>query len=70
TTSVDKLSLLFKNKVKKSVLVGSADIYRAAAIKQLETLAAEVAVEFFPSDISQKPIDIANAAITHAKKKF
>ena len=70
TTSVAKLSLLLKNKEKKSVLVVSADIYRPAAIKQLETLAAEVDVEFFPSDITQKPIDIANAAIAHAKKKF
>ncbi|TEW55637.1 signal recognition particle protein [Psychromonas sp. RZ22] len=70
TTSVAKLSLLLKNKEKKSVLVVSADIYRPAAIKQLETLAAEVDVEFFPSDISQNPIDIANAAIAHAKKKF
>ena len=70
TTSVAKLSLLLKNKEKKSVLVVSADIYRPAAIKQLETLAAEVDVEFFPSDISQKPVDIANAAIEHARKKF
>jgi len=70
TTSVAKLALLLKNKEKKSVLVVSADIYRPAAIKQLETLAGEVDVEFFPSDISQKPIDIANAAIDHAKKKF
>ena len=70
TTSVAKLSLLLKNKEKKSVLVVSADIYRPAAIKQLETLAAEVGVEFFPSDITQKPIDIANAAIAHARKKF
>lgn len=70
TTSVAKLALLLKNKEKKSVLVVSADIYRPAAIKQLETLAGEVGVEFFPSDITQKPIDIANAAIDHAKKKF
>ncbi|MBB1273675.1 signal recognition particle protein [Psychromonas sp. SR45-3] len=70
TTSVAKLSLLLKNKEKKSVLVVSADVYRPAAIKQLETLASEVGVEFFPSDITQKPIDIANAAIAHAKKKF
>ena len=70
TTSVAKLSLLLKNKEKKSVLVVSADVYRPAAIKQLETLAGEVGVEFFPSDITQKPIDIANAAISHAKKKF
>lgn len=70
TTSVAKLARLLKTKEKKSVLVVSADIYRPAAIKQLETLAAEVDVEFFPSDISQKPIDIANAAIDFAKKKF
>ena len=70
TTSVAKLALLLKNKEKKSVLVVSADVYRPAAIKQLETLASEVDVEFFPSDISQKPVDIANAAIAHAKKKF
>jgi len=70
TTSVAKLARLLKTKEKKSVLVVSADIYRPAAIKQLETLAGEVDVEFFPSDISQNPIDIANAAIDHAKKKF
>lgn len=70
TTSVAKLARLLKTKEKKSVLVVSADVYRPAAIKQLETLASEVDVEFFPSDITQKPIDIANAAIDFAKKKF
>ncbi|MFT6985777.1 MAG: signal recognition particle subunit SRP54 [Psychromonas sp.] len=70
TTTVAKLARLLKTRDKKSVLVVSADIYRPAAIKQLETLAAEVDVEFFPSDISQKPIAIANAAIDYAKKKF
>ena len=70
TTSVAKLSKFLREREKKSVLVVSADVYRPAAIKQLETLAGEVEVEFFPSDISQKPVDIANAAIAHAKKKF
>lgn len=70
TTSVGKLSKFLREREKKSVLVVSADVYRPAAIKQLETLAGEVEVEFFPSDISQKPMDIANAAIAHAKKKF
>jgi len=70
TTSVAKLAKFLREREKKSVLVVSADVYRPAAIKQLETLATEVEVEFFPSDISQKPIDIANAAIAHAKKKF
>lgn len=70
TTSVGKLAKFLKEKKKKSVLVVSADVYRPAAIKQLETLAAEVDVEFFPSSVEQKPIDIVNAAIDHAKRKF
>jgi signal recognition particle subunit SRP54 len=70
TTSVGKLAKFLKEKKKKSVLVVSADVYRPAAIKQLETLAAEVEVEFFPSSIEQKPVDIVNAAIDHAKRKF
>jgi signal recognition particle subunit SRP54 len=70
TTSVAKLSKFLKEREKKKVLVVSADVYRPAAIKQLETLALEVGVEFFPSDISQKPINIANAAIDYAKKHF
>jgi signal recognition particle subunit SRP54 len=70
TTSVAKLAKFLTEREKKKVLVVSVDVYRPAAIKQLQTLAEEVAVEFFPSDISQKPIDIANAAIAHAKLQF
>ncbi|MEH6583903.1 MAG: signal recognition particle protein [Halioglobus sp.] len=70
TTSVAKLAKFLKEREKKSVTVVSADVYRPAAIKQLETLAAEVGADFFPSDISQKPIDIARAAIDHAKIRF
>jgi len=70
TTSVGKLSRFLKERHKKKVLVVSADIYRPAAIKQLETLASEVDVGFFPSNVEQKPIDIVNAAIDHAKKQF
>ncbi len=70
TTSVAKLARFLKEKEKKSVLVVSADVYRPAAIKQLETLAAEVGVNFFPSNIEQKPVDIAKAAIDAARIKF
>ncbi len=70
TTSVAKLAKFLTTREKKKVLVVSADVYRPAAIKQLETLANEIDVGFFPSDIKQKPIDIANAAIEHAKKNF
>jgi signal recognition particle subunit SRP54 len=70
TTSVGKLARFLREKQKKKVLVVSADVYRPAAIKQLETLAGEVEVEFFPSSTDQKPVAIAQAAIDHARKKF
>src|SRR5690606_25342674 len=53
---------------KKKVLVVSADVYRPAAIEQLKTVAAQVNVECFPSNASQKPADIAAAALDHAKR--
>ncbi len=67
TTSVAKLARFLREREKKRVLVVSADVYRPAAIRQLETLAGEVDVEFFPSTIEQKPIDIVNGATAHAK---
>ena len=70
TTSVAKLARLLKERDKKSVMVTSADVYRPAAIKQLQTLAEEVGVTFFPSDESQKPVDIAKAALVQARIKF
>ena len=70
TTTAGKLARFLKERKKKSVLVVSADVYRPAAIKQLETLATEVGVTFFPSDITQQPVDIARAAIAEAKLRF
>lgn len=70
TTTVAKLSRWLKERKKKSVMVVSCDIYRPAAIDQLETLAAEVGVSFFPSTPQQNPVDIVNAALDHARKKF
>lgn len=70
TTSIGKLALYLKEREKKKVLVVSADVYRPAAIKQLEMLATDVGVAFFPSDISQNPIAIAQAAIDFARKQF
>jgi signal recognition particle subunit SRP54 len=70
TTSVAKLAKLLKERDKKKVTVVSADVYRPAAIKQLETLAGEVGVDFFPSTAEEKPVDIVRAAIEHAKIQF
>jgi signal recognition particle subunit SRP54 len=70
TTSVAKLARFLKEREKKKVLVVSADVYRPAAIQQLETLAGEVGVEFFPSSADQQPVAIAKAAIDHARRQF
>lgn len=70
TTSVAKLARWLKEQQGKSVLVVSADIYRPAAIKQLETLAKEVNVVFHPSDANQQPVAIAQGAIQAAKTQF
>jgi signal recognition particle subunit SRP54 len=70
TTSVAKLAKLLQERDKKKVTVVSADVYRPAAIKQLETLAAEVGADFFPSNPDQKPVDIVRSAVDHARIKF
>ena len=70
TTTAAKLAKLLKERDKKKVMLVSADVYRPAAIKQLETLATEVGVSFFPSEIGQKPVDIVRAAIAHARIQF
>ncbi len=70
TTTVAKLSRWLKERKKKSVLVVSCDVYRPAAIDQLEILAKEVDVNFFPSSIDQDPVAIARAALDHARKQF
>ena len=70
TTTVAKLARWIRENERKSVLVTSADVYRPAAIEQLQTLAAEVGVEFFPSDPSQDPVDIAKGAMELARRKY
>ena len=70
TTSVAKLARWLKESQKKSVMVASCDIYRPAAIDQLQTLATEVEAEFFPSSTDQKPEDIARNALEQARRKF
>ena len=67
TTSTAKLARMLKEKHKKKVMVVSTDIYRPAAIKQLETLAQEIEVTWFPSDESQQPIIIAKNAYEQAQ---
>jgi len=70
TTTTAKLAYWLKERKKKSVMVVSCDVYRPAAIQQLKTLAEQVEAHFFPSDSSQKPENIATAAIAQARKQF
>lgn len=70
TTTVAKLAKWLIRTQKKKVLTVSVDIYRPAAIEQLKTVTAQAGAEWFASDISQKPIDIANAAIDWARKHY
>ncbi|PJE79955.1 Signal recognition particle protein [invertebrate metagenome] len=67
TTSVAKLGKWLKERQKKSVMVTSVDVYRPAAIKQLETLAKETELTFFPSSTEQKPVNIAQNALHEAR---
>ncbi len=70
TTTVGKLSRWLRERTKKSVMVASADVYRPAAIQQLEVLAGETGVEFFPSSASDRPEDIAARALDQARRRF
>lgn len=70
TTTVAKLAKWLQEREKKKVMVVSADVYRPAAIKQLETVAEQVGAMFFPSTADQDPVDIAKNAHAEARRKF
>ena len=67
TTTAAKLAGQFKNKGKKPLLV-ALDVYRPAAIKQLEINGEKVGVPVFTMGDNHKPVNIAKAAIEHAAK--
>ncbi len=69
TTTVAKLAKLLQERENKKTLLVSCDIYRPAAIDQLQTLASQVGAEFYPSSTDQDPATIASAAIDHARKQ-
>jgi len=70
TTTTGKLAKLLREKQKKKVLTVSVDVYRPAAIRQLQTVTEQVGADFFPSEPDQKPADIARAAIDWAKRHY
>jgi signal recognition particle subunit SRP54 len=70
TTTTAKLARLLIEQEKKRVMVVSCDVYRPAAIEQLKTLAGQVGAVFQPSNVSQKPADIAREAIAEARRQM
>jgi signal recognition particle subunit SRP54 len=70
TTTVAKLAKFLLQEKKKKPLLVSCDVYRPAAIEQLRTLAGQVGVDFFRSEAGQRPVDIALAALDHARKHY
>jgi len=69
TTTSAKLAKLLKSQ-KKKVLLASADVYRPAAIAQLQTLAKQLEVDCFDSNASQQPEAIATATLDYAKRGY
>ncbi len=69
TTTAAKLAKLLKAQ-KKKVLLASADVYRPAAITQLQMLAKQLDVDCFDSNAAQKPSDIAAQTLTYAKTNY
>ncbi|AWY20075.1 signal recognition particle protein [Moraxella bovis] len=70
TTTAGKLAKFLQDKQKKKVMLVSADVYRPAAINQLEFVAGQVGAMFVPSSVNENPIDIAHRAIEQAKIQF
>jgi signal recognition particle subunit SRP54 len=70
TTSAGKLARLLRQDMRKKVLLVSCDVYRPAAIAQLETLAGQFGVDFFPSSTEQQPVAIALAALDWGRRHY
>jgi signal recognition particle subunit SRP54 len=70
TTTSGKLAKWLREDQRKKVLLVSADVYRPAAIEQLQTLAGQVGVDFFPSHTGEKPVDIVTRALDHARRHY
>ncbi|NKI94125.1 signal recognition particle protein [Rhizobacter sp. SG703] len=70
TTTTAKLAKHLIEKRKKKVLTVSADVYRPAAIEQLKLVTKQAGAEWFPSSATDRPLDIARAALDHAKRHY
>jgi signal recognition particle subunit SRP54 len=67
TTTAGKLAFNLKKQNKRPILV-ACDVYRPAAIKQLEVVGERVSVPVFTMGDKNDPVDIAKAGVEHGKK--
>ena len=67
TTTAAKLANLMKTKENKKVLLAACDVYRPAAIDQLEQLAKQISVDAFIDRNSKNPVEISMKALEKAK---
>lgn len=70
TTTAGKLAQFLKETERKKVLLASTDVYRPAAMLQLERLAAQVGVGYQAADPSQAPVKLAQAALIEARQSL
>ena len=70
TTTAAKLARFLKERQKKKVMTVSADVYRPAAIKQLETVSAEVGAGFIPSDPSENQLILLTVQLNRQKSSL
>ena len=68
TTTAAKLARHLITQHRRKPLLVSTDIYRPAAMTQLERLASQVDAEYFPAPAGAAPVDIASAAVDHARR--
>ena len=67
TTTCGKLGLILKKQGKNPLLI-AGDVYRPAAIKQLQVVGGQVGIEVFAMGDKVSPVDISKAAVSHALK--
>jgi signal recognition particle subunit SRP54 len=70
TTTVAKLARFITEQLNKKVLLASCDVYRPAAMDQLQTLARQINVDYFAAPSQETPVPIGTAAVEHARKHF
>ena len=68
TTASAKLALHMRKTMDKRPLLVACDVYRPAAVKQLETLGSQVDIAVFQMGTEESPVTIAKKAVEHAKK--